>query len=250
MLPRVTIITVVRHDLRGLELTASSVLSQNLSAVEWMIVDGGEDVATASFCESLTTRPGMSLRVIREIDSGIYDAMNKGISLAEGDWLVFMNAGDRFDDSSSLVRAMAFAGNDVDVIYSDVIFERGGKKERIHCDLDRRRFHHQSIVYRKSLHEKHGKYVVAPGVTISDYLFFNCVSHLRWAKSSDPIAVCDTTGQSSKPRAYYQKLAVDLIFGHKAAWTVGIMLIAYPFYRILIRPLIRIVKVALTWTGR
>jgi len=234
----VTVVTVVRHDLPGLKKTAASLLSQTHSGFEWIIVDGGSDSPTASFCASLVVPPEASLHIVRELDRGIYDAMNKGILLAQGDWCLFMNAGDRFAAQDSLAKAMALAGEEVDVIYSDVIFERGDKQEWIRCDLGRRRFHHQAIVYRKSLHDEYGSYVVAPGVTISDYLFLNGLAQLPWVKCDFPIAVCDATGMSSKPRAYYQKLAIDLVLGLKPPMVVAAMIFLYPMYRVLVKSLV------------
>lgn len=238
----VSVITVVRNDRQGLQRTAASVLSQTCRPIEWFIIDGASTDGTADEALSLQRDGEIRVDVLSDPDRGIYDAMNRGLSMAKFPWVIFMNAGDRFAGPQSLDEAAPLFRDDVDVIYSDVIFERDGTSERIDCDWNKRRFHHQSIIYRRELHEHHGRYLVAPGVTISDYVFLSQLTNERWIKHGVPLAVYDATGQSSRPQAYYQKLAIDLVFGHKSAWAVGFMLLVYPVYRTFLRPFVRMTK--------
>lgn len=240
----VSIITVTRNNLAGLGSTIASVRSQTFQDFEHIIIDGA---STDGTLEQLKESRSPTTFILSEPDEGIYDAMNKGIEQASSPWLIFMNGGDRFANPKALAAAMSFSTQQTDVIYSDVILERDGKHKLVRCDLDQRRFHHQAIIYRKSLHDKYGRYVVAPGMTISDYLFFNSVAHLRWVKCDTPIAICDATGQSSKPTAYYQKLAIDLVLGLKPPIVIAIMLCLYPGYRIFIKPLVLRIQ---RWTNR
>ncbi len=236
---KVSIITVVRNDLPGLSLTVDSVRCQTYSEFQFVIIDGQSTDGTESY--AVTGFKEGQFVFLSEPNLGIYDAMNKGLRLATGDWVVFMNAGDQFATPESLAEAMRLAVEDADIVYSDVVLERCGRRETIRCDLTRRRFHHQSIVYRTSLHKRYPAYIVAPGVTISDYLFFNSLLHLRWVKCESPIAICDATGRSSRPHAYYQKLAADLIMGSKSRSLVAAMLILYPLYRRFVKPLRRLI---------
>lgn len=95
--PVVTVITVCRNALQDLLRTEASVRGQTCAEMEWIIVDGGSDDGTREHLQSL----GESwVKWISEPDEGIYDAMNKGICMAGGEWLWFLNAGDVFHDGT------------------------------------------------------------------------------------------------------------------------------------------------------
>ena len=233
----VTVITVVKNDADGLIRTLQSIASQCHQNRTSVVIDGASGAETQIALERHASEIGI---LISEPDQGIYDAMNKGLRLARSDWVILLNAGDCFNGCNVLSEAMQYATSNVDVIYSDALFQHGGIQERVCCNINGRRIHHQSMIYRRSLHLKFGEYLAAPGVTISDYIFFNLIAEQSWVKVERPIAVCDVTGVSSRPMAYYQKLAVDLIFRNRGPHVIGIMLLVYPIYRLLIRPLVRL----------
>ncbi len=239
-----TIVTIVRNDTPGLQLTLLSVREQSFQSFTHVIIDGASDDGTGQFA-TLLIRHGGTTIFVSEPDRGIYDAMNKGLAMTTTPWVLFMNAGDRFCSSESLRQAMLMANDDVDVVYGDVMLERDHASQRVYCDLKQRNIHHQGVIYRKSIHDDFGSYLVCRGVTISDYVFFNQIAELRWVKCDTPIAICDATGRSSKPAAYYQRLAVDLIVGNRGRLMTGLMLLAYPFYRALLRPLVR--RISFRW---
>jgi glycosyltransferase involved in cell wall biosynthesis len=230
-LPLVSVITVSLNCKEAMEGTIKSVLAQTYSAKEYIIVDGGSTDGTVKVIEQHKDR---LTRWVTEPDRGVYDAMNKAISLASGEWLIFMNAGDLFFDEGALERTIRQATENVDILYSDT-WLHGARSRLFVCDHRRKRIIHQSFLYRKRLHEEVGTYLVAPGVTISDYLFFNLVAHKRWKKVDRPIAICDDSGISSHSRTLYQKLAVDLVFGSRGRLQVSMLLALYPFYKILKR---------------
>ncbi|EHQ07515.1 glycosyltransferase [Leptonema illini] len=92
-MPVITIVTVVFNALENLKLTAESVFKQTAwPDIEYIIVDGGSTDGTLAY---LKTLPPV-VRWISEPDKGIYDAMNKGIRMASGEGLLFLNAGDYF----------------------------------------------------------------------------------------------------------------------------------------------------------
>lgn len=233
--PIVSVITVVRNDPDGLSRTLDSVGRQQRLLLEHIVIDGGSTDDTRRVLDDRRTQIDV---VVSEPDDGIYSAMNKGLCLASCDWVLFLNAGDRFASTDAIARIIAAIHDGVDVIYSDVLFDTPHGSRLSACYLKKRRFHHQAICYRRSLHDRFGSYVVGQGVTISDYIFLQSIAGERWHKLPKPLAICDATGQSSRPRAYYQKLAVDLIFGTKSRIVVSLMLLAYPFYRWLLRPLL------------
>jgi len=112
---KVTIITVVYNGLKELPVTISSVLEQTYNNVEYIVIDGNSTDGTYELIG--LNIPGID-HWVSEPDDGIYDAMNKGCSLASGDYVIFMNAGDSFYTETSLSDVMSRV-NDQDVIYCD-----------------------------------------------------------------------------------------------------------------------------------
>lgn len=94
--PDVSVITVVRNDLAGLQATFASVAAQTDVLVEHVVVDGLSSDGCQRWSALHEPADGTSEVFVSEGDAGIYDAMNKGIDLASGDLLIFMNAGDCF----------------------------------------------------------------------------------------------------------------------------------------------------------
>ena len=125
---RISIITVVLNDLEGLKRTHRSVFEQSNKSFEWIVRDGGSDGRTIDFLLSL----GEAVKWISEPDRGIYDAMNRGVSMSAGEYVVFMNAGDTFCDSTSLSKVDGYlsANNQIaDVLFGGAMlsFSGGGR---------------------------------------------------------------------------------------------------------------------------
>lgn len=101
-MPRFTIITVAFNDLENLKKTRASVLMQEGANYEHIIVDGASTDGTREWLESQAQSD--NFRWLSERDHGVYDAMNKGASMARYEYLVFMNAGDTYRDERALRR--------------------------------------------------------------------------------------------------------------------------------------------------
>lgn len=99
--PFFTIVTVTYEDAWNLSKTMQSVLSQDRVLFEYIIVDGDSSDETDEIV-SFWVRNGFNIRYIKEKDNGVYDAMNKGIDLANGSYICFMNSGDKFKSSRVL----------------------------------------------------------------------------------------------------------------------------------------------------
>lgn len=99
--PRFSIITVTYNAQKVLEDTIQSVISQTYHQVEYIIIDGASKDNTLTIIEKYRSRIS---QVVSEPDKGLYDAMNKGISLATGDYICFLNAGDSFHGDHTLQR--------------------------------------------------------------------------------------------------------------------------------------------------
>lgn len=98
-MPMLSIVTVVLNDRAGLERTAASIAAQSWSDVEWIVVDGGSTDGTVQLLAEIDPRPS---EYVSERDRGIYDAMNKGLGMCSGEWVLFLNAGDWLCDERTL----------------------------------------------------------------------------------------------------------------------------------------------------
>jgi glycosyltransferase involved in cell wall biosynthesis len=231
-LPRITIITVVRNDVKGLERTLASVVAQDYENFQLVVVDGGSTDGTLKQAHEYAAAIDV---LVSEPDEGIYHAMNKGILIADGEWLLFMNSGDEFVSPQSLSAAVAATGPEVEVVYTDWIYREEDKI--VKADFDRMNVRHQSVMYRKSLHDVFGIYAVGKGVTISDFLFFLSIANKNWRYSNHPIAICDKAGASGKPMHFYQRMAVEFLFARRSRIELVLILLLHPFYRLLKRHL-------------
>ena len=117
---KVSIITVVRNAVGKIEPTIKSVLQQDYNNLEYIVIDGESSDGTLGVINRYRDRIAV---VVSEPDQGIYDALNKGILQATGDWIGIMNAGDVFASADVLTRVFGCYTNyrDVDVIYGDAI---------------------------------------------------------------------------------------------------------------------------------
>ena len=127
---RISVITVCYNAENVIEQTMQSVLNQSYTDIEYIIVDGASTDRTSEFVQKYIA--DKRVRYISEPDNGIYDAMNKGIRLATGDYLEFLNAGDVFvndDVIKSVVQKIE--ENPADVMYGDIIYEYPDKTTSI-----------------------------------------------------------------------------------------------------------------------
>ena len=101
-----SIITITYNAEKVLQRTLDSVRSQTYRDMEHLIVDGASTDKTVAMADAYRQRASYDVVVRSEPDRGIYDAMNKGLRLATGDYVVFMNAGDTFHDERTLERVL------------------------------------------------------------------------------------------------------------------------------------------------
>lgn len=105
MIPKVSVITVTYNALDGLRRTVKSVIGQQFDNYEFIVVDGAGADGTADYLRAEAT--GVT-RWVSEPDGGIYEAMNKGVRMAQGEYCIFMNAGDCFVDDGVLASVFPF----------------------------------------------------------------------------------------------------------------------------------------------
>lgn len=115
--PKFSIITITYNAEKVLEKTIQSVQQQSYTNYEYIIVDGASKDHTMSIIDKYRT---LFTTVISERDKGLYDAMNKGIDAATGDYLCFLNAGDCWHDKDTLSKMVASIGENLpDVMYGE-----------------------------------------------------------------------------------------------------------------------------------
>ncbi|MBQ9206489.1 MAG: glycosyltransferase [Treponema sp.] len=116
--PLITVVTVVYNGAATLEQTILSVVNQTYDNVEYIIIDGASTDGTLGIIKKYEDKIDYWQS---EPDKGIYDAMNKGIGLATGEWINFMNAGDEFFDSNTISGIFINKKIPADVLYGSVV---------------------------------------------------------------------------------------------------------------------------------
>lgn len=126
--PLISVITVTFNALFDLRTTCGSVYEQDFSNYEHIIIDGNSQDGTKFFLEGNRRK---NVSYVSEDDNGIYHAMNKGISLANGDWIIFMNSGDSFVSKTTLSECARYmTSKNETIIYGDhiVVYSDGAEK--------------------------------------------------------------------------------------------------------------------------
>ena len=223
MEPKVTIITVCYNAVNSLERTIQSVIAQTWKNLEYVIIDGESTDGTLAILENYKEHIDC---LVSEHDKGVYDAMNKGVGFANGEWVLFMNAGDVFHDDLVVEKLFNDRNlNGVSILYGDSI-SLFAKSKRLVKYGDFKIHHimpscHQSIFCRTELLLKYPfdlKYKVR-----ADLDFFYKMKKLEIPMSYAPIIVSifdrregiSTDYRTSKKEYYqilYPPVIADILF--------------------------------------
>ncbi len=200
---KLSIITVNYNNCDGLRRTLDSVISQKCQDFEWIVIDGGSSDGSKELIEQHQSSISYWCS---EPDKGIYNAMNKGVGKATGEYCLFLNSGDILCDSEVIGKLNEISFN-ADIISCDIYID-GVSKSKLRKSIDyinalwifeNTLFHQSTWIRRTSLikcpYRENNK-------SISDWVFFfealvihNCsYQHIQM-----PIAVFYTGGISSKP---------------------------------------------------
>ena len=127
MLPLVSIITVVYNGAGEIENTIINVLEQSYPNKEYIIIDGGSTDGTVAIIEKYKKQLSY---FVSEKDTGIYDAMNKAVRFAKGEWINFMNCGDSFYSPQTITEVFEINKDKYDVIYGNYIanYNKNGQR--------------------------------------------------------------------------------------------------------------------------
>jgi putative colanic acid biosynthesis glycosyltransferase len=154
-----SIVTVVFNDIGGLKKTLASVQSQSFRDFQQIVVDGKSDDGTAEYLQLLEYP---NLEWMSESDLGIYDAMNKGIHLSTGNYVVFLNAGDLFPSTETLARiakalsVSALTGPDIVFGGASLVLAKGMRFYRAPRKMEDYVWHglpanHQATYFRRTM---------------------------------------------------------------------------------------------------
>ena len=170
-----SIITITYNNLGGLKRSVESVLRQNYRNWELIVVDGGSTDGTKQWLrETADTR----LRYVSEPDNGIYDAQNKGIGMARGEYCFFLNAGDVFCDNYVLETMLL--GEQSDIVYgNEIVVDAQGHQVEKCQGVDKPTFldiymscmKHQATFIKRTLFERFGEYDISLRI-VADWEWF------------------------------------------------------------------------------
>lgn len=196
---KVSIITINYNNIDGLKLTFKSVVHQTYLDREFIVIDGG---STDGAKDLLLSHSEEMTYWCSERDGGLYDAMNKGIRLSTGDYIVFMNSGDCFFNDNVLSDIFGMDEYSEDVLYGSTVYSYGTKGVVRHPrNLDvlnsELPWCHQSTfirgdVMRERLYDTRFR-------IIADYDFFYKLwkDHKSFRRINKIVAIYDTTGMSA-----------------------------------------------------
>ncbi len=204
---KISIITINYNNATGLEKTIQSILSQTYKNIEYLIIDGGSGDGSREILERYTADITFW---VSEKDSGIYNAMNKGILKSGGEYLLFMNSGDIFVDQL-VVSDVVNSGLTEDLVYGDVYAENELRRKSW-CPSPKLTFNvffresipHQSTFIRRSLFDIVGLYNEQLKI-VSDWEFSMlavCKYQCSYRHINRFIALFMEDGISSDPKNY------------------------------------------------
>jgi len=173
-MPKLSIITVNFNNAEGLKRTIDSVVAQNYSDLEFIVVDGNSTDTSVAILEENNSH---ITKWISEPDNGVYQAMNKGVGMAGGEYMLFLNSGDHLYHPSVLLKINSYLKKN-DLLLFDIQVKGQGKDFiKMHPDIIRfsflfeDTFAHQSVCIKRKLFDTIGTYDESLQI-VSDWKFF------------------------------------------------------------------------------
>jgi len=173
---KLSLITINLNNRIGLEKTIGSIIGQSFKDFEWIVIDGGSSDGSRELIEQYTDH---ITYWVSEPDKGVYNAMNKGIKVAKGEYINFMNSGDCFA-SSTILKEVFSSDRSADILYGymmrdDINGEINNqsmmKPQLSWIDLYNDGMPHQSTFIKRSLFDKFGLYDESLKA-VADWKFF------------------------------------------------------------------------------
>ena len=175
-MPKLSIITININDAEGVEKTIRSVIAQTFADFEYIVIDGGSTDNSVNVIKKYADKISFW---VSELDTGIYNAMNKGILKASGEYCQFLNSGDMLatpDVTEQMLKNMPkcsiLYGNMIKKVKGNVIIDRGFKGKLITLmDMFDGTINHSSAYIKRDLFDKYGLYDETLKI-VSDWKFF------------------------------------------------------------------------------
>lgn len=208
---KISVITVCFNSLEMLKKTMQSVETQTYTNIEYIVIDGNSTDGTPEYLKNYN---GKLTKYVSESDKGIYDAMNKGVNMSEGDYVIFLNAGDLFAENLTLEKIFDGKTYDSDVIYGDVIKNGRVKPAEKPHNAHKMYFCHQSCFTKLECLKQFPfdtKYKMS-----ADFNFFKILTlNNKIFKQLDlPVSIFDTTGVSNTKRSKGLKENINIVKEH------------------------------------
>jgi glycosyltransferase involved in cell wall biosynthesis len=208
MINKFSIITVNYNDKQGLQKTIESVIIQDFKDYEFIIIDGD---STDGSRDVIKNHGNAITKFISEPDKGIYNAMNKGIKMATGSYLLFLNSGDAFIDSKVLHNFSREMDGNADLYYGDILFQERTKDRKISSPnklsfdfFFTTNLPHQASFIRRELFDEIFYYNEEFKI-VSDWEFLIyavCRANISYKHIPILVSLYDGTGISSDPNNY------------------------------------------------
>ncbi len=204
---KITIITINYNDKVGLKNTIESVINQTYKEFEFIVIDGASTDGSKEIIEQNSSKINYW---VSEKDSGVFNAMNKGIKAATGEFVLFMNGGDCFEKNTILEEVFPYLNSDYDIYYGNN-YKVSSNSKRLKTYPEKLNFsffysssiNHQSTFIRKSLFDRYFYYNENYKIA-SDWEFFVvliCKENIPYKYLSKTIALYDFNGISSRPES-------------------------------------------------
>lgn len=215
---KLSIITINKDNAEGLRRTMESVLRQTFKDFEYIVVDGASTDVSVAVMEELVGKireAGIRVDAVSEPDSGLYNAMNKGVRKAIGEYVLMLNSGDWLVDGH-VVEKMTTLLDGTDIVQGNVIISQKGKEvlnrgygrsEISFIDVQQGHFLHQASFCRRDLFERYGYFDESYKID-GDTVFY--IKSLGFGNATFKyvdinVAYFEQGGRSSRENAVWQK---------------------------------------------
>lgn len=210
----ISIITVNYNNASGIKKTMASVFEQKHLPHEYIIIDGG---STDGSVECIVEYSDKVSYWVSEKDRGIYHAMNKGISRATGEYLIFLNSGDYFTDNQVIEKCIQFIETNqiVDVFYADMIVVNDVRHKKPWVKkhpsqisinyLEKENLNHQASIIRAHLFKEFGNYPEHYKLASDFWLYLKCfLNNKSYFNMNFPMVFYDLSGLSGTNYKKYE----------------------------------------------
>jgi glycosyltransferase involved in cell wall biosynthesis len=197
--PKISIITVVFNDSKGLEKTIQNIINQTYSNIEHIVIDGASTDGTIDIIKKYESKIA---HWVSEPDESHFDATNKGVDLATGQWINIMNAGDVFFSNKVVEEIFNNQQYQVEIIYGDYLADHGSFMESVTAkNIDKlwqgMAFCHQSTFIDAQYHKKN-KYSLQYSISGDFNFFYGALKNKARFKHIDKIvSIFSCDGMSS-----------------------------------------------------